>query len=117
MNSSLYDELYELRRLLKSDERFRALEELDQKLNENEEVMKLSYQKEMAIVEYEDALNHFGKNSKELQKAQQKLAKCKLDLDNHPLVRKYYLALQKVRLIDQQINEKLFQDFQVKEEQ
>ena len=116
MNSSLYDELYKLRDIMKNDERFLALNELDEKLNNNEEVMKLSYQKEMAIVEYEDALNHYGKNSAELQKAQQKLAKCKLELDNHPLVKEYYLALRKVRDMDSQVNEKLFNDFQLKED-
>ena len=117
MNSALYNELYELRRLFKSDERVHRLEELDQKLNENEEIMKFSYQKEMAIVEYEDALKHFGKNSLEVQKAQQKLAKSKLELDNHPLVKEYYLALRDVREMDRQINQKLFDDFQGKGEQ
>lgn len=111
MNERLYQELNELRDLMKNDERFLKLDELNKALNNSEEVMKLSYQKEMAIVAYEDALNHFGKNSEELKKAQQNLAKCKLDLDNHPLVKEYYLALQKVRKIDQEINEKLFRDF------
>ena len=115
MNKALYDELYELRYIMKNDERFLSLKELDEKLNNNEEVMKLSYKKEMAIVEYEDALNHYGKDSEELQKAQQKLAKCKLELDNHPLVKEYYLALRKVREMDREINQKLFEDFQAKE--
>lgn len=116
MNEALYKELYELRDLMKNDPRFLAFQELDKKLNENEEVMKLAYQKEMAIVEYEDALNHYGKNSVELQKAQQNLAKCKLNLDNHPLVKEYYLALQKVREMDRKIDQELFHDFQLKEE-
>lgn len=100
---------------MNNDERFFDLKKLDEELNNNEEVMKLSYQKEMAIVEYEDALNHYGKKSAELQKAQQKLAKCKLELDNHPLVKKYYLALKKVREMDAEINQKLFLEFQSKE--
>lgn len=117
MNNSLYEEVYKLRDQMKSDPRFLALKELDEKLNNNEEVMKLAYQKEMAIVEYEDALNHYGKNSAELKKAQQNLAKCKLNLDNHPLVKEYYLALQKVREMDRKVNEKLFDDFNMKEEE
>ena len=79
--------------------------------------MKLAYQKEMAIVAYEDALNHYGKNSAELKKAQQNLAKCKLNLDNHPLVKEYYLALRKVREMDRKIDKELFTPFQIKEEQ
>lgn len=117
MNNSLYEEVYKLRDQMKSDPRFLTLKELDEKLNNNEEVMKLAYQKEMAIVEYEDALNHYGKNSAELKKAQQNLAKCKLNLDNHPLVKEYYLALQKVREMDRKVNEKLFDDFNMKEEE
>lgn len=117
MNNSLYEEVYKLRDQMKSDPRFLALKEMDEKLNNNEEVMKLAYQKEMAIVEYEDALNHYGKNSAELKKAQQNLAKCKLNLDNHPLVKEYYLTLQKVREMDRKVNEKLFDDFNMKEEE
>ncbi len=117
MNNSLYEEVYKLRDQMKSDPRFLALKEMDEKLNNNEEVMKLAYQKEMAIVEYEDALNHYGKNSAELQKAQQNLAKCKLNLDNHPFVKEYYLVLQKVREMDRKVNEKLFDDFNMKEEE
>ena len=117
MNNPLYEEVYKLRDQMKSDPRFLALKEMDEKLNNNEEVMKLAYQKEMAIVEYEDALNHYGKNSAELKKAQQNLAKCKLNLDNHPLVKEYYLALQKVREMDRKVNEKLFDDFNMKEEE
>lgn len=117
MNNSLYEEVYKLRDQMKSDPRFLALKEMDEKLNNDEEVMKLAYQKEMAIVEYEDALNHYGKNSAELKKAQQNLAKCKLNLDNHPLVKEYYLALQKVREMDRKVNEKLFDDFNMKEEE
>ena len=117
MNNSLYEEVYKLRDQMKSDPRFLTLKEMDKKLNNDEEVMKLAYQKEMAIVEYEDALNHYGKNSAELKKAQQNLAKCKLNLDNHPLVKEYYLALQKVREMDRKVNEKLFDDFNMKEEE
>ena len=117
MNNSLYEEVYKLRDQMKSNPRFLALKEMDEKLNNDEEVMKLAYQKEMAIVEYEDALNHYGKNSAELKKAQQNLAKCKLNLDNHPLVKEYYLALQKVREMDRKVNEKLFDDFNMKEEE
>ena len=115
MNNTLYEELCKLRDQMKNDPRFITLHELDEKLNQDEEVMKLAYQKEMAIVAYEDALNHYGKNSEELKKAQQNLAKCKLNLDNHPLVKEYYLALQKVREMDRKVNEKLFDEFQTKE--
>lgn len=111
MREELYQELYELKKKLEKSEYFLELKRLDEELNNNEEVMKLAYKKEMAILDYEDALNHFGKNSEEARKNQQILAKCKLQLDFHPLVKEYYQALKKVREIDSKINLELFEDF------
>lgn len=111
MREELYQELYELKKKLEKNEYFLELKRLDEELNNNEEVMKLAYKKEMAILDYEDALNHFGKNSEEARKNQQILAKCKLELDSHPLVKEYYQSLKKVREIDSKINLELFEDF------
>ena len=111
MRKELYQELYGLKKKLEKNEYFLELKRLDEELNNNEEVMKLAYKKEMAILDYEDALNHFGKNSEEARKNQQILAKCKFELDSHPLVKEYYQALKKVREIDSKINLELFEDF------
>lgn len=111
MREELYHELYELKKKLEKNEYFLELKCLDEELNNNEEVMKLAYKKEMAILDYEDALNHFGKKSEEARKNQQILAKCKLELDSHPLVKEYYQTLKKVREIDSKINLELFEDF------
>lgn len=114
MNDSLMNSLEKLKEEIESDPRVLHLNELDKKLNDNEEVMKLAYKKDMALVSYEDALKHFGENSKEVGEAQKRLYEAKLSLDNHHLVREYNEAYKEVRKIYSQINDELFNRFVIK---
>ena len=107
----IYSQAEQLKRLLENDSRILRLNELEKKMNENEEVMALAYQKDMAAVEYSDTLNHFAENSEEAQKSLQKLHKCKLNLDNHPLVKEYLDVYKQVRELYQEINEIVFANF------
>ena len=50
MNDSLIDSLNKLKTAIENDPRVLKLNELNKKINENEEVMKLAYQKDMALV-------------------------------------------------------------------
>ena len=100
-----------LKELIENDENVLKVKELDKKMNESEEVMKLAYQKDMALVDYESALNHFGANSKEVKVAQKKLYEAKLALDSHPLVKEYNSYFSKVRLLYKKINSELFGEF------
>ena len=93
MNESLANKLEELKNLIENDENVLKVKELDEKLNKSEEVMKLSYKKDMMIVEYENALKHFGENSEEIKQAQRNLYQAKLELDSHPLVKEYNFYL------------------------
>ena len=111
MNDSLANSLTNLKEAIEKDERVLRLSELDKKLNENEEVMKLAYKKDMALVSYEDALKHFKEDSKEVRDAQKRLNEAKLSLDNHPLVKEYNEAYKDVRLLYNKINEELFSRF------
>ena len=56
MNIKLYESLVTLKECLKKEPSFIRLEEIEKLLNENEEVMVLSYKKDNALREYEDAL-------------------------------------------------------------
>lgn len=87
------------------------LEKLNKLLNENEEVMKLCYKKDVCITNYEDALNYFGENSNEAIKAQKDLYQAKLALDKNELVQKYNEQYKKVRKIYAKINEEIFNPF------
>ena len=108
MTDDIYSLSASLKELLEQDPRVLKLNELEKKLNDNEEVMALAQQKETAISEYSDALNHFAKDSKEIKKYQHNLYLKKEALDNHPLVREYFDAYSKVRDLYLEINDILF---------
>ena len=112
--SDIYSLSYELKDLLNNDERIIALNKLEKEMNENEEVMALAYQKDLAINEYSDALNHFASDSEEVKKAQHNLRFKKEALDNHPLVREYLKAYSEVRDLYFQLNDILFSNLNLK---
>ena len=110
MVSNIYLLAGELKDLLDNDERIIRLNKLENELNNNEEVMALSYQKDLAVFAYSDALNHFANDSKEIKQYQHELFLKKEALDNHPLVKEYLKAYSEVRDLYFQINEILFND-------
>lgn len=111
MTDSLLTKLETLKNILKDDERIKKLDEVDALLSKDENVMKLAYKKDMASVEFDDALKHFGEDSNEVKQAQKKLYEAKLELDNNPLVKEYNNAYKEVRELYHSINKKIFGDF------
>ena len=73
MVSNIYLLAGGLKDLLDNDERIIRLNKLEKQMNENEEVMALSYQKDLAVSAYSDALNHYANNSPEIKKYQEPL--------------------------------------------
>ncbi len=110
MVSNIYLLAGELKDLLDNDERLIRLNKLENELNNNEEVMALSYQKDLAVSAYSDALNHFANDSEEIKQYQHELFLKKEALDNHPLVKSYLKTYSEVRDLYFQINEILFND-------
>ena len=110
----IYSLSYELKDLLTNDTRIIRLNELEKKMNQSEEVMALAYQKDVAISEYSDVLNHFSRDSEEVKAAQHNLHFKKEALDNHPLVRDYLKAYAEVRDLYFQLNEILFNNLNLK---
>lgn len=110
----IYSLSYELKELLSQDERVVLLNKLEKEMNDNEEVMALAYQKDLAITNLSDAINHFGENSEEAKKAQHELFLKKEALDNHPLVRDYLKAYQEVRELYFDLNDILFSNLSLK---
>ena len=106
--SDIYSLSYELKDLLINDPRIVRLNELEKKMNTSEEVMALAYQKDLAVSEYSDALNHFAKDSEEVKKAQHNLRLKKEALDNHPVVKEYLKAYSEVRDLYYELNDILF---------
>lgn len=110
MASNIYFLASELKELLDNDERIIRLNELEKKLTNDEEVMALTYQKDIAVSNYSDALNHYANDSEEIKKFQHDLFVKKEALDNHPIVKDYLSAYAAVRDLYFQINEILFGD-------
>ena len=114
MAKDIYKTAYELKDLLSQDERIKRLNDLEQKMNNNDEVIALAYQKDLAASNYSDALNHFSENSEEAKKAQRELYEKKLALDTHPLVREYLDAYKEVRDLYIEMNALLFDGLNLK---
>lgn len=111
MDKSIYEKAENLKELLEEDPRVKRLNELEKKMNEDEEVMSLAYKKDMAAVKYSDILNHFSEESEEAKKALKELHEAKLKLDNHPVVKEYMKAYIEVRELYGEINEIVFANF------
>ena len=114
MTKDIYEVAYELKDLLTQDERIKRLTILEEKMNNDNEVIALAYQKDMAVSKYSDALNHFAEDSEEVKKAQKELHEKKLALDTNPLVREYLDAYKEVRDLYIQMNGLLFDGLNLK---
>lgn len=111
MNDILFEKVNKLKESLASDSRVVLLNSLEKQIEKNEEVMVLSYKKDIALTAYEDAIRYFGENSKEAIEQRKLLADAKYNLDIHPLVKEYNLAYKEVRLLYEEINKELFYIF------
>ena len=102
---------YELKESILKDERYLLLLEKEKEMEEDEEVERLSYLKDVANQEYNDILRFFDKESKEAKDAQKKLYDTKRELENHPKVIAYLHAYSIVRNLLDKVNEILFKEF------
>ncbi len=111
MEDELIEKTYALKESLDHDERLLLLKEKEREMEENEEVMLLSYYFQRAQDEYNDALRHFKEESEEVKKAQKILFEKKKALDEHPLVQAYLKAYKDVREVYEEIQQTLFEPF------
>ena len=111
MNQKLAEKALELKEKINTCPEVIELERLNKLLNEDEEVMKLSYRKDVCATKYEDAVKYFGLESDEAREAQKGLYQAKLELDTNELVKAYNKQYKKVRKIYDKINEEIFNPF------
>ena len=111
MNQILLEKASKLKDELDSLPEVKELERLNKLLNENEDVMRLAYKKDMCAIKFEDAIRYFGKNSKEAIEAQKCLHLAKLELDKNELVVAYKKQYKIVREIYDRINKEVFDPF------
>ena len=108
MTEELLDLVYKLKEYLSKDSRITKLDELEEVMNSNNEVARLAIKKEAASDDYNFALSHFAKDSKEVESAQKKLYEAKKELDMHPVVKEYMEQYKIVREYYKEINDILF---------
>ena len=111
MEKEIYQKAMSLKEMIDNDERIINLSRIEKEMENNEEVMALSYKKDLASTKYSDILNYYSEDSEEAKKALKELHEAKLNLDNHPLVKEYLKAYKEVRELYQSINEILFSNF------
>lgn len=110
----VYKLSYELKEQLQKDELIIKLNELDKKMSNNEEVMALAYQKDMAVENYSSLLKIYPEDSEEIKKARNQLQEAKIKLNQHPLIKEYLEVYSKVRDLYFEINRIIFGDFDAK---
>ena len=108
MDEKILELTYQLKTALDNDSRIALLNKLEEQMNNNEEVMGLSYRKDVALDKYNEMCKYFKDDSEEVINARKELATAKKELESHPLVREYLAAYQQVRILFEHINETLF---------
>jgi len=111
----IYSLAYKLKDEINSDALVVALNEIEAKLEKNDEVMKLAYKKDMAVLEYNDLLKVFKFDSKEVITSIKYLSEIKNELNTHPLVKEYLDKYKQVKELFNNINKILFSGFELDE--
>ena len=111
MNEQILNKCQLLKEAIEKDPQILLLNQLEKEIENNEEVMVLSYKKDVALANYEDTIKYFKDDRDKIQKAQKLLAESKYNLDIHPLVKQYNKAYLEVKLMYEEINNQLFYIF------
>ncbi|MDY0177825.1 MAG: YlbF family regulator [Bacilli bacterium] len=112
MNEKILDLTLKLRSALDNDLRIAELSKAEREMETDDLAKTLSYKKDCAVSEYNDALRFFSRDSSEVKKAQRKLYEAKKALEELPSVRKYLEKFKEVRMLYDELNAILFADFQ-----
>lgn len=108
MNEELLNSVYVLKEAIRSSLEYKSFVKANEILESSDEVKLLSYKKDMAIVDYEDALKHYNKNSIEVLNSEKNLSQAIRNLNNHQLVKEYNKAYFQLKAIYEKINRELF---------
>ena len=108
MNEKLLSDSIDLRNKILNSEEYKNLLLKNKEMESSNEVKILSYKKDIAIMNYEDALKHYDKNSIEVIDAEKDMAKAIYNLNNHPIVKEYNKAFAGLADIYKNINLELF---------
>lgn len=111
MDEKILNLTEELKAAMDNDPRFLRLKEIEERMNNDESVMKLAYQKDMKNDRYNDLLKIYDENHPLVKQAQKELYEANQELNNHMLVKSYMAAYLEVKMVLHQVNNILFSDF------
>lgn len=100
-----------LKNAMENDPRFLRLKEIEEKMNDDESVMRLAYHKDIENDKYNDLLKIYDENHPLVKQAQKALYDANQELNNHPVVKSYMAAYLEVKMVLHQVNNILFADF------
>lgn len=111
MNEMLLNALDKLKQDIETNKDIIILNKIECEMNNSEEVMRLAYQKDVALDKYNNVIKFFSDDSKEVTEARKELQKAKIALETNEIVKKYLETYKKVKKIYNSINEIVFNDF------
>ena len=111
MDEKIFSLTDELKKEMDNDPRFLKLQEIEEKMNNDEEVMRLAYQKDLKSDRYNDLLKIYDDKHPLVVSARKELVEAKTNLESHPLVKEYLKAYAEVKMLLYKVNDILFGDF------
>lgn len=111
MDEKLFELSTKLKTAIQNDSRVEALNLAEKEMENDKSARILSYKMDCAVNEYSEMIRIFGQDSKEAKKAQKILYEAKKELEQLPSVRLYLSKYKDVRVLYEEINKTLFDDF------
>ena len=111
MDEKIFSLTDELKKEMDNDPRFLKLQEIEEKMNNDEEVMRLAYQKDLKSDRYNDLLKIYDDKHPLVVSARKELVEAKSNLESHSLVKEYLKAYAEVKMLLYKVNDILFGDF------
>lgn len=108
MNLELIEKIDRLREDIKNSSEYLELEKATFDMENDSEIQLLCYKKDMLILEYEDALKIYDKNSKEILLINKKMSEIIKEINSKEKVIRYNGALKKYNDILDCINKEVF---------
>ncbi len=108
MNLELIEKIDTLREDIKNSSEYLELEKATFDMENDSEIQLLCYKKDMLILEYEDALKIYDKNSKEILLINKKMSEIIKEINSKEKVIRYNDALKKYNDILDCINKEVF---------
>lgn len=110
MDIKTLQKAYELKDLLKNDERIALLDKAEEDMSNDPEVYRLSLIKDEKNDIYNKMVSYYKEDSKEASEALHEFYLAKKEFEEHPKVREYLKHYQAVRELYDEINKILFEE-------